>query len=81
LPKGVRAERAEYRKRVTDYYDLWDRSQRIAQVDRIVADIGVEVGPGLVADRVGLQEPAERRVIDAGLVIIERASRRCAELA
>ena len=43
---------------------------RIGGVDRIAADIIIPVEPVGVADRIGLQEPAERGGVDAGLVII-----------
>ncbi len=43
---------------------------RIASVNRIIPDISIEVDLILIADGIGLQEPAERGGVDAGLVII-----------
>ncbi len=50
-------------------------SRRIAQIDRIVSDIGVEVHLVLVADGVGLQEPSHVRIVEPRLVVIERKLR------
>ena len=44
---------------------------RIGQVHRIAADIGVEVHPVAISDRIGLHEPVELGVAPAVLVIIE----------
>lgn len=41
-------------------------SIRIDLIYRIICDIGVEVELVFVADRIGLEEPAERRRVDAG---------------
>jgi hypothetical protein len=42
----------------------------ICVIDRIVADISVEVELVVISDRIDLQEPSERRRVDAGLVVI-----------
>ena len=47
------------------------QARRIDEVHRVVADIGVEIHPVVIADRVGLEEAAEPRGIEAGLVMIE----------
>ena len=44
--------------------------ERVHEVHRIAADIVVPVQPVAIADRVGLQEPAERGRVHAGLVIV-----------
>jgi len=43
---------------------------RIDEVHRVVADIGMKVHPARIADRIGLQEPAEVRRIDAGAIMV-----------
>ena len=43
---------------------------RIAAPNRIIADVGVQVDLILIANGVGLEEPAERRRVDTGLVMI-----------
>ena len=40
--------------------------RRVGQVDRVVGDVGVEVGAVVVADGVGRQEPAEGGIVGAG---------------
>ena len=44
---------------------------RIDAVDGIIPDIGIEVELVLVSDRIGLEEPANVRRVDTGLVVIE----------
>lgn len=43
---------------------------RIGKIDWVVFDIGIEVDPALIPDRIGLHEPPEHGRVDAGLVII-----------
>src|ERR1043165_4393722 len=42
----------------------------VRMIDRIVADIFVEIELVGVPHRIGLQEPAERRRVDPGLVVV-----------
>jgi len=43
----------------------------IAPVQRVVADIRIQVQIVLVSHRIGLQEAAEVWIVDAGFVVVE----------
>ena len=51
--------------------DACHHSCRIGLIRRIISDIGVPVDIVLVADRISLQEAAERRRVVAGAVIVQ----------
>ncbi len=55
--------------------DLARCSCRIDQVDRIVADIGIQVGAVRIADRVSLQEAAQIMRVEARLVEVQAEAR------
>ena len=46
------------------------RSCRISSVDRIVCDVSVEIDLVFISDRIGLQEAAKGRRVEAGFVVI-----------
>ena len=45
-------------------------ARRINSVDRVIPDIGIQIHLILIAHRIGLQEPPQRRRVDPRLVII-----------
>jgi hypothetical protein len=47
------------------------QASRVRPVERIVADIGIEVEVIEIPDRICLQEPAKTRVVDTGFIIVQ----------
>ncbi len=45
--------------------------RRVGLIDRVIADVGIEVEVVFAADGVGLQEPAFDRIIGPGLVVVK----------
>lgn len=47
------------------------QSIRVGEVQRIVSDIGIEIAPPVISDRIRLHESPERRRVVSGTVVIE----------